>query len=84
MFKKILVPPDGSRIAEHVLTWSRQYVASFGTPVVLINVLGTMYPIEWMPFGGEEPAAREYLEDGAKTLSHLGIPSALIHALLPR
>jgi len=75
VFKKILLPLDGSANAEGAIPWAIKYAAPSRTPVVLIRVLDKVYPLEGMPFGAEADDARSYLETVARTLSTIGIPT---------
>jgi nucleotide-binding universal stress UspA family protein len=78
VFRKILLPLDGSVNAEGAIPWVTQLAAASGTPVVLVRVLDKVYPLEGMPFGAEADEARVYLEAVARTLSKLGIPTEIV------
>lgn len=74
MFKKILLPLDGSANAERALPWVKGYAALSKTPVVLVQVLPRIYPIKGMPFGAAAGESRRYLEGVERDVSALGIP----------
>jgi nucleotide-binding universal stress UspA family protein len=78
VFKKILLPLDGSANAEGAIPWAIQYAAASRTPVVLTRVLEKVYPLKGMPFGAEAGEARTYLEAVARTFSGVGIPTELV------
>jgi nucleotide-binding universal stress UspA family protein len=62
MYKKILVPLDGSRLAEQVLPFVRQLAASFACPVELLRASDPdARPPFWPPQAGAE-----YLQETAK------------------
>jgi nucleotide-binding universal stress UspA family protein len=89
MYKKILVPLDGSRLAECVLPHVEELArCSAGAEVILVSVTERVTGFRVMddysqPLGGrlapeavgkEEKAARKYLDKIAKTLEAKGIP----------
>jgi nucleotide-binding universal stress UspA family protein len=78
MFKKILLPLDGSGAAEQALFWATQYARPSKAQVVLLQVLHKEYPLEGLPFrtGGEE--ARRYLQGIERVLNYAGIPTKII------
>jgi nucleotide-binding universal stress UspA family protein len=77
VFRKILVPLDGSKNAERALPWVRKYAAPFGTPVVLVRVLSKIYPLKGMPFGAQRKDAEGYLSGVRRLLSLDGIPAMI-------
>jgi nucleotide-binding universal stress UspA family protein len=77
MFRKILVPLDGSENAERGLPWVRRYAAPSNTPVVLVRVLSKVYPLEGMPFGALAKEASDYLQGVQKRLLAEGIPTKI-------
>jgi nucleotide-binding universal stress UspA family protein len=78
VFKRILLPLDGSANAEGAIPWAIKYAAPSKTPVVLTRVLDKVYPLKGMPFGAEADQARVYLEAVADKLSQVGIPSEIM------
>jgi len=68
VFRKILVPLDGSENAERSLAWVRTYAAHSDTTVVLVRALTKVYPLEGLPFGAQEDEAAKYLEGVQKLL----------------
>jgi nucleotide-binding universal stress UspA family protein len=77
VFRRLLVPLDGSANAERALPWVKRYAAPFATPVVLLRALSKIYPMEGMPFGAHEKSAREYLEGVQKNLAADGVPATI-------
>lgn len=76
MFKRLLVPLDGSHLAEAVLPLVERLAVDFQSTVILLHVLERGAPRE---IHGERhlnavPEAREYLEGLSARLRHLGIP----------
>jgi nucleotide-binding universal stress UspA family protein len=78
VFRKILVPLDGSKNAERALPWAKTYASPFGTPVILVQVLPKIYPLKGMPFGARRREAKGYLTGLQHLLSQDGIPSEVL------
>lgn len=82
MFKKILVPLDGSDLAEGILPHVRAMATAFGASVTLFHVseapsLSTVSPLDWHLRKAE---AEAYLREQADSLRQAGLPvdSALL------
>ena len=85
MFRKILVSMDGSRLAEQVLPYVAEQALRFGSEVVLLQVIGTSFPVApvapeipvLVPVGPgqfrDEEQARAYLERVGKSLQEKGL-----------
>jgi nucleotide-binding universal stress UspA family protein len=76
MYKKILVPLDGSTIAESVLPYARAFVAALGIPVHLLQTIDTdtLIPSAAAAQGGSHnilTAEREHNGDYLKEISAL-------------
>lgn len=78
MFRKILLPLDGSKTAEQVLFWAKQYAGPDKAQVVLLQVLHAEYPLEGRPFRAGSPEAREYLQGIERELNFAGIPVKIL------
>ncbi len=82
MYKRILVPLDGSKLAEHVLRHAAIHAERFGAEIVLLKVLG---PLPEPSMAGravvhsaEAASARlaqDYLEGIAAGLREQGLPT---------
>jgi nucleotide-binding universal stress UspA family protein len=64
-FKKILVPLDGSALAENALGVARQYAETFGSTLHLVRVVNFMYGGTFTPDGAYSPDLFQALEEGA-------------------
>jgi nucleotide-binding universal stress UspA family protein len=78
MFKKILLPLDGSTAAEQAVFWAKQYARPSKAQVVLLQVLHTEYPLKGMPFRAGSPEARLYLQGIERELNFSGIPCKIM------
>lgn len=78
MFKKILVPLDGSKTAQEALYWAKQYAGPGKAQVVLVQVLHAEYPLEGRPFRAGGAEAREYLQGIERELNYAGIPVKIL------
>ena len=78
MFKKILLPLDGSKTAEQALFWAKQYAGPDKAQVVLLQVLHAEYPLEGRPFRAGSTEAREYLQGIERELNYAGIPAKML------
>jgi len=78
MFKKILLPLDGSKTAEQALFWAKQYAGPDKAQVVLLQVLHAEYPLEGRPFRAGASEAREYLQGIERELNFAGIPAKIL------
>jgi nucleotide-binding universal stress UspA family protein len=75
MFRKILLPLDGSDSAEQALFWAKEYARPSKAQVVLLQVLPTEYPLKGLPFRAGSDEARHYLQGIERELNYAGIPS---------
>lgn len=80
MYKRIMVPLDGSRLAEQALVHARIHAEQFGAEIVLIRVLGPLPEPSMAGRGAVRVAeeataemARDYLEGMAAGLGEQGI-----------
>ena len=71
MYKKILVPLDGSKLAEQVMPYARLLANAFGAAVTLLRVSG---PDAQLPFSSSQSAS-DYLEYTAASLRPLPVAS---------
>ncbi len=78
MFKKLLVPLDGSTTAEQALSWAKLYAAPEKAQVVLLQVLHPEYPLEGLPFRAGAAEARSYLQGIERELNYAGIPARIL------
>ena len=78
MFKKILLPLDGSKAAEQALFWAKQYAGPDKAEVVLLQVLHAEYPLEGRPFRAGSAEARAYLQGIERELNYSGIPVKIL------
>ena len=78
MFKKILLPLDGSATAEQALFWAKQYAGPDKAQVVLLQVLHAEYPLEGRPFRAGSPDAQHYLQGIERELNYAGIPTKIL------
>lgn len=81
MFKKILVPLDGSENAEHALPWARRYAAPDRAQVVLLRVPERVLTEPGPPWRPGLSEAREYLQRMARELNYAGIPGKFLTPL---
>jgi nucleotide-binding universal stress UspA family protein len=78
MFKKLLLPLDGSTTAEQALFWAKQYAKPSKALVVLLQVLHSEYPLEGLPFRAGSDEARHYLMGIERELNYAGIPTKIV------
>jgi nucleotide-binding universal stress UspA family protein len=78
MFKKVLLPLDGSAAAEQAVFWAKQYARPSKAQVVLLRVLHTEYPLKGMPFRAGSQEAMLYLQGIERELNFSGIPSRIV------
>jgi|SRR6185295_7953300 nucleotide-binding universal stress UspA family protein len=78
MFRKILLPLDGSKTAEQALFWAKQYAGPDKAQVVLLQVLHAEYPLQGRPFRAGAPEARDYLQGVERELNYAGIPTKML------
>jgi nucleotide-binding universal stress UspA family protein len=78
MFKKILLPLDGSKTAEQALFWALQYAKPSKAQVILLQVLHKEYPLEGLPFRAGSGEARRYLQGIEREFNYAGIPTKII------
>ena len=88
MLQKILVPLDGSQLAEQALPYAQALAQKFAAELILLMVLQpATVPVMADPYGGvfynyspeevnqQAEMAREYLDKHQQALSPLGIPT---------
>jgi nucleotide-binding universal stress UspA family protein len=78
MFKKLLVPLDGSTTAEQALSWAKLYASPGKAQVVLLQVLHPEYPLKGLPFRAGAAEARTYLQGIERELNFAGIPARIL------
>jgi nucleotide-binding universal stress UspA family protein len=85
MYERVLLPLDGSALAEQALPHAVAQARSFGAELVLLRVLETLEdpPAMWMSAIKREEelmkaAAQEYLERIAVQAEYLGIPTRVV------
>ncbi len=78
MFKKILLPLDGSAAAEQALHWAKVYARPTKAQVVLVQVLPPRYPLKGLPFRAGSVDARVYLQGIERELNFAGIPCKIL------
>jgi len=78
MFKKVLLPLDGSAAAEQAVFWAKQYARPSKAQVVLLQVLHTEYPLKGMPFRAGSQEAMLYLQGIERELNFSGIPCRIM------
>jgi nucleotide-binding universal stress UspA family protein len=78
MFKKILLPLDGSKTAEQALLWAKQYAGPQKAQVVLLQILHAEYPLKGRPFRAWSTEARDYLQSIERELNYAGIPAKIL------
>ncbi|MGZ9271629.1 MAG: universal stress protein [Candidatus Binatia bacterium] len=71
MYKKILVPLDGSKLAEQVLPYARSLAGAYGAAVTLLRVSD---PDARLPFSASQSAS-DYLNYTAASLQPLSVES---------
>src|SRR5438045_9531994 len=76
MFKKLLVPLDGSTTAEQALAWAKLYAAPSKAQVVVLQVLHPEYPLEGLPFRAGAAEARSYLQGPGGSTARSRKPAA--------
>ena len=81
MYERILVPLDGSKLAEQALPHAAAHAVRFGAEIVLLKVLGPLPEPSMAGRGVVRSAevasarlAQDYLEDVAAGLQKQGIP----------
>lgn len=77
MFTKILLPLDGSAVAEQALSWVRYYARPRKAQVVLLRVLPTEYPLKGLPFRAGAEDAKRYLQGIERELNFFGVPARI-------
>jgi nucleotide-binding universal stress UspA family protein len=82
MYQRILVPLDGSKLAEQALSHAAVQAAQFGAEIVLLKVLGPLPESSMAARGAVRTAeaasaelAQDYLEGVAANLREQGIPT---------
>src|ERR1043165_984928 len=78
MFRKILLPLDGSKRAEQAFFWAKQYAGPDKAQVVLLQVLHAEYPLEGRPFRAGSTEAHAYLQGIERELNFAGIPAKIL------
>ncbi len=84
MYKRILVPLDGSKLAEQALPHAGVQAGQFGAEIVLLKVLGPLPEPSMAGRGGIRSAkaasaqlAQDYLEGVADGLREQGLPTQI-------
>lgn len=78
MFRKVLLPLDGSTAAEQAIFWAKQYARPSKAQVVLLQVLHTEYPLKGLPFRAGSEEARLYLQGIERELNFSGVPCKIV------
>lgn len=78
MFKKILVPLDGSENAEGALPWLKHYTRAEKAQVVLLRVVPTLYPGDGRIAAEERQNALDYMQGIGRQLNYSGTPARII------
>lgn len=78
LFRKILLPLDGSANAEAALPWVRRFAGHSPAEVVLLRVLATEYPMRGPSFLAGAPEATRHLQGVERELNFDGIPSKIV------
>lgn len=78
MFRKILLPLDGSPAAEQALFWAKQYALRDKALVVLLQVLHAEYPLKGLPFRAGSEGAKHYLQGVERELNFAGVPTKVL------
>lgn len=78
IFRKLLVPLDGSAQAERVLPWVRLYAIPSKSQVVLLQVLPFVYPLKGLPTPVGAGEADHYLRSIERELNYEGIPTKMV------
>jgi nucleotide-binding universal stress UspA family protein len=83
MYKRILVPLDGSKLAEQVLPYVRVMAKTFQVPIILLKAFDLIHPPPTDPshavymdrlFNYYRSDAEDYLGHAKSSLSGLGVP----------
>jgi len=80
MFKKILVPLDGSENAERALPWVKRYAAKEKALAVLVRTISREPVDDGPPVEVERLEARDYLLRMERDLNYAGVPTKMIVA----
>lgn len=77
MFKKILVPLDGSRLAESILPTAEYLATKFGATLILLHAIEKRAPqtVHGDRHLSDAPGANAYLEQIAAQLVRAGVPT---------
>lgn len=78
MFKKILVPFDGSENAERVLPWVKRYARDAKALVVLIRTVLAPPDAGGPPLAVERAEAADYLQRMERELNYAGLPVKML------
>lgn len=78
MFKKILVPLDGSENAERALPWVKRYAAFSKAQAVLLRVVPKEARPGGLPPELEEQEARDYLQRMERDLNYANVPAKVV------
>ncbi|MBI3854152.1 MAG: universal stress protein, partial [Planctomycetes bacterium] len=78
MFRRILVPLDGSENSERVLPWVKRYAGRDRAQAVLLQVVPREYPMKGLPFASESGEPKEYLGRIERDLNYAGIPVRML------
>lgn len=78
MFKKILVPLDGSENAERALPWVKRYAGPAKALAVLVRVVHREAPYDGPPKEVERQEAADYLLRMERELNYAGVPTKML------
>jgi nucleotide-binding universal stress UspA family protein len=78
MFKKILVPLDGSENAERALPWAKRYAAPSKALVVLARVIAHDPVDDGPPVKVQRLEAEDYLLRMERDLNYAGVPTKMV------
>lgn len=71
-YERILVPLDGSKLAEQVLPYARQFAKGLRVPIQLLRVHDPSRE------GPQASMAEQYLSTAAESLQHAGVPTTWV------
>lgn len=78
MFKKILVPFDGSENAERALPWVKRYAGPSKALVVLLRTIHREAVDDGPPVEVERLEAKDYLQRMERDLNYAGVPTKMV------